>query len=164
MSLRVSGDRRTHRLQLIQLSGVLFAAFIAGSLFYLNRTFYHDDAYITLRYAQNLLDGRGVVWNEGEYVQGYTELSPPDDRVGLGAAGIDLVWATRIVGLASLAGMLLVLRAFVTRVSDTPALAFAGRGRLLVIAAHRVVDWWAGKHALRDVRRGWQSLRVGRHR
>ena len=31
-----------------------------------------DDAYISLRYAENFVAGKGLVWNEGEYVQGYT--------------------------------------------------------------------------------------------
>lgn len=31
-----------------------------------------DDAYISLRYAENLVEGHGLVYNEGEYVEGYT--------------------------------------------------------------------------------------------
>jgi hypothetical protein len=31
-----------------------------------------DDAYITLRYAENFVDGHGLVYNAGEYVEGYT--------------------------------------------------------------------------------------------
>lgn len=31
-----------------------------------------DDAYISFRYAANLLDGHGLVWNVGERVEGYT--------------------------------------------------------------------------------------------
>ena len=31
-----------------------------------------DDAYISYRYAQNLVDGHGLVFNIGEYVEGYT--------------------------------------------------------------------------------------------
>lgn len=34
-----------------------------------------DDAYISYRYAQNLVDGYGLVFNRGEYVEGYTNLS-----------------------------------------------------------------------------------------
>ena len=32
----------------------------------------HDDAMISMRYAQQLSLGRGLVWNEGERIQGYT--------------------------------------------------------------------------------------------
>ena len=31
-----------------------------------------DDAFISFRYARNLLEGRGLVFNPGEYVEGYT--------------------------------------------------------------------------------------------
>lgn len=33
-----------------------------------------DDAMISMRYAWNLAHGRGLVWNPGEYVEGYTNL------------------------------------------------------------------------------------------
>jgi hypothetical protein len=33
-----------------------------------------DDAMISMRYARNLADGLGLVWNEGERVEGYTNL------------------------------------------------------------------------------------------
>ena len=31
-----------------------------------------DDAFISYRYAQNLVEGHGLVWNPGEYVEGYS--------------------------------------------------------------------------------------------
>jgi len=31
-----------------------------------------DDAFISLRYARNLAEGNGLVWNPGEFVEGYT--------------------------------------------------------------------------------------------
>ena len=33
-----------------------------------------DDAYISMRYAWNLVQGNGLVWNAGEYVEGYSNL------------------------------------------------------------------------------------------
>ena len=33
-----------------------------------------DDGFISFRYAQNLAEGRGLVYNAGEYVEGYTNL------------------------------------------------------------------------------------------
>src|ERR1039458_2076861 len=33
-----------------------------------------DDAMISMRYAWNFSAGHGLVWNAGEYVQGYTNL------------------------------------------------------------------------------------------
>jgi len=31
-----------------------------------------DDAYISMRYAENFAEGKGIVYNEGEYTEGYT--------------------------------------------------------------------------------------------
>ena len=36
--------------------------------------FLTDDAFISFRYAQNLLDGHGLVFNPGELVEGYSNL------------------------------------------------------------------------------------------
>ena len=33
-----------------------------------------DDAFISFRYAHNVVDGHGLVFNSGEYVEGYTNL------------------------------------------------------------------------------------------
>ena len=33
-----------------------------------------DDSFISFRYAKNLVDGLGLVYNAGEYVEGYTNL------------------------------------------------------------------------------------------
>lgn len=53
-----------------QIAAILIGAAMGLSLF--NR-FIQDDAYISLRYARNLVDGHGLVWNPGgEHVEGYT--------------------------------------------------------------------------------------------
>lgn len=59
-------------------SALLSAAFIARSAFRVGSTVYFslfDDAMISMRYARNLADGSGLVWNPGEApVEGYTNL------------------------------------------------------------------------------------------
>ena len=60
-----------------------------------------DDAYITFRYAQNVAAGHGLVFNPGERVEGYSNLS----WVLLGAAairaGLDPVAVAKGVGLVA---------------------------------------------------------------
>lgn len=67
------------------LRWVIGAIFIAwGSMFIYQSSFIaidgkryfclFDDAMISMRYAWNLAHGNGLVWNAGEYVQGYTNL------------------------------------------------------------------------------------------
>ena len=48
---------------------LLFVA-IDGQLY----SIMNDDAMISMRYAWNLANGNGLVWNPGEYVQGYSNL------------------------------------------------------------------------------------------
>ncbi len=77
-----------------------------------------DDAYISFRYAHNLVEGRGLVFNPGERVEGYTnflwtiviapfvwlDLDPSPIAVGLGVLfGLGILWLVfRFAGVASL--------------------------------------------------------------
>ena len=55
------GDRAPSRRDYLQLS-VSVAWFLC------------DDAFISFRYARNLLEGHGLVFNPGEFVEGYWRL------------------------------------------------------------------------------------------
>lgn len=68
-------------------------------------TFLHDDAYITLRYAHNLLNGHGIVWNPGERVEGYTHPLWLLQVAGLGHAGLALPIAARVLSYLYLLGI-----------------------------------------------------------
>lgn len=46
--------------------------FILGCLLILRKAWVSEDAFITLRYVENFLDGLGPVFNAGERVEGYT--------------------------------------------------------------------------------------------
>jgi arabinofuranosyltransferase len=52
--------------------GYIFAAAIACSAVVLWFAWISEDAFITMTYVRNLLDGHGAVYNLGERVQGYT--------------------------------------------------------------------------------------------
>ncbi len=69
-----------------------------------------DDAFISLRYAQNLVEGHGLVFNPGERVEGYTNLSWTLLLAAALALGLPDLASAEALGLASyaaLAGMLL---------------------------------------------------------
>lgn len=63
---------------LINLLGVIIALASVFALLQLAASYQfqlgdvHDDAYISFRYAANLVHGQGLVYNPGEYVEGYT--------------------------------------------------------------------------------------------
>jgi arabinofuranosyltransferase len=77
----------------------------AFALAYFNR-FVQDDAFISFRYAQNLADGQGLVWNAGERIEGYTNFLWTILMTVPLAAGIDVVAFSYAVGLLSLVGTL----------------------------------------------------------
>ncbi|MEC9004925.1 MAG: hypothetical protein VX644_16245, partial [Planctomycetota bacterium] len=99
-------DPVTHHQQpsnpsrILLVTGLLLVALIAIYGHILHHAFFHDDAYITLRYSQNWLDGNGVNWNADERVEGYTSFLHLALVSFLGLFRIDPVIATRIVGLA----------------------------------------------------------------
>lgn len=70
--------------------------------------FIADDALISLRYAHRLIDGHGLTWTDGIRVEGYSNLLWTLGCAGLGALGMDLVLAARILGML---GSLAVLHA-----------------------------------------------------
>ena len=59
---------RHHRSSLLWLIGSLSAA----TTIYRSWHFLYDDAYISFRYARNLIEHGELVWNLGERVEGYT--------------------------------------------------------------------------------------------
>jgi len=103
---------------------------VHGLLFFPMRV---DDAFILLRYAENLAAGHGPVFNVGERVEGFT--SPA--MVGLEAAflrlGVEPLLAVKVLGL--LAGLVLLWAtlALARELSDSPwARVLAG----LLVALH----------------------------
>lgn len=68
-----------------------------------------DDAFISMRYAERLLDGQGLTWTDGERVEGYSNLLWVMLTALLGAFGFDLVTAVRLLGIACTTGTFAVL-------------------------------------------------------
>lgn len=63
-----------------------------------------DDAFISLRYARNLLQGNGLVWNVGERVEGFTNLLWTLMLAGgMGISGADGPQVALALSLAALA-------------------------------------------------------------
>lgn len=55
-------------LLIIVIFFVIYCLFLSWSFWFQNV----DDAYISFRYGKNLMNGNGLVYNPGEYVEGYT--------------------------------------------------------------------------------------------
>jgi len=61
--------------------------------------FYHDDAYIVLTYSRNLLEGNGLVWTDGQRVEGCTQFLWVILIAAVGWLNIDLVLASKLLGI-----------------------------------------------------------------
>jgi len=85
---------------------------VGGAFFY---AFTMDDAYITVRYAENLLRGEGLVFNPGERVEGYSSPLHVVVLAALGVFGVALVDLAKVLGLAAAAATALCVVALARR-------------------------------------------------
>jgi hypothetical protein len=108
----VSGELCGWRRRLLEFALLAVCVSIASVLLFTNVAFFHDDAYITLRYCRNFLAGNGVVWNPGEYVQGYSNFLHLMLISGLGRMGVDLPLGSRLVSAAAFAVLVCALYLF----------------------------------------------------
>lgn len=79
-----------------------------------------DDAYISLRYSQRLIEGHGLTWNDlPPAVEGYTNLLWVLICAGLGALGMNLETAAHLLGMVTTVAGIVAVAAQIYR--DYPA-------------------------------------------
>ncbi len=105
--------------------------------------FVSDDALISLRYADRLIHGDGLTWNDGERVEGYSNLLWILLSALLGAVGFDLILATRILGFACTLAIVAALFLRYRPVSLAGSLPFLAAGLALALAGPSAV-WTIG--------------------
>ncbi|GAB4137992.1 MAG: hypothetical protein Fur0037_03450 [Planctomycetota bacterium] len=102
-----------------------------------------DDAFISMRYAQRLAEGHGLTWNDGERVEGYSNLLwTLATALGM-RLGLEGLLTVRLLGGICAGGALFVL-AFGTRprcLADGPACFGA---TLMVAACPPLAVWTTG--------------------
>lgn len=64
--------------------------------------FLADDALISLRYAQRLLEGKGLTWTDGVRVEGYSNLLWVLCCSFMGFLGMDLIESARVLGFVGM--------------------------------------------------------------
>ncbi len=105
--------------------------------------FVMDDAYISFRYADNLVAGLGAVWNEGEYVEGYSNLLWVLLVAGGMALGIHAELTALGLSIAAGGALLVGTAAFTARFSglrlSNPGVWVAP----LLMASTRLFGMWA---------------------
>lgn len=109
--------------------------------------FFADDALISLRYAERFIEGKGLTWNDGERVEGYSNLLWILLVSGLGKLGMDLVLAARVLGCLATGAVLAAVAASCPPRRDRPlgrAILPAATSTLAVALAGPVAVWAIG--------------------
>ncbi|MFO0681534.1 MAG: hypothetical protein U0234_05770 [Sandaracinus sp.] len=96
-----SGRRETLVAALLVVLAVVYFVLRARSFL----PFVSDDTLIALRYADRLVDGRGLTWDDAQRVEGYSDLLWVLLCAALHAVGIPLVFAGRAVNAVSTAAL-----------------------------------------------------------
>lgn len=98
-----------------------------------------DDAYISFRYAENLVRGHGLVFNPGQRVEGYTDFLWTLVAAAAIACKADPGQVTVIINLASFAGLILLVERLGTRLKSSPTLI--GIATLFVTANYTLASF-----------------------
>lgn len=105
--------------------------------------FFSDDAFISLRYSERLLAGAGLTWTDGERVEGYSNLLWVLLCSLLGALGLDLVTAARLLGGAATAVALWAI-AVASGPHDVRSALRAAGAPLLAASTQVAMGWTLG--------------------
>ena len=111
--------------------------------FYRQRWFFHDDAFISLRYVDHLVKSGELTWNFGERVEGYTNFLQILATAVLVKVGLGAVVAVRSINALAAGGLLLSTIGAARRLAPSDPLAVAV-GAFLVMSSAPVVLWVLG--------------------
>lgn len=98
-----------------------------------------DDVFITLRYIGHWFGGEGIVYNAGEYVEGYTHFLWLLLLAAAGKLGMDMMQASMLLGWVSFAGLLFLSAWRAWRLH-----LFVPLGALYLCFHHEMAVWATG--------------------
>jgi hypothetical protein len=127
----------------LELVAVALAA-VACVLHALHYNFVADDAFIAARYARNLAEGNGLVFQPGEAVEGFTSPLWVLWLGLLGAIGADYVTTMRLMSLGSAIGAVVLAYLLARRALPASRRAMSVYAPALVAAAAPVACWALG--------------------
>ncbi len=121
-----SSFRKSDNLIVAAAAGILALLGLPVLSVFNTSAFPIDDAFISFRYARNLIDGLGLVFNQGERVEAYSNFLWVLLVSGLGyLTGVSQIVAARLLGWASLTGLCVLLFVQIRRATRTLFLPFA---------------------------------------
>jgi len=101
-----------------------------------------DDAFISFRYARQLLDGNGLVFNPGERVEGYTNLLWVLEVALLGAVGVPMPLASILLSALCTLGCVWIVIELMRSTPFPSMRGLAVASALLMLALNRNVAVW----------------------
>ncbi|MBN1656706.1 MAG: hypothetical protein JXA30_23235 [Deltaproteobacteria bacterium] len=107
---------------------VLFVAVASGIIWGIKLSWISDDAFISYRYAANLAEAKGLVFNPGERVEGYTNFLWTMLSAMFIALGIDPGQGSIVVGLCCFASLIALVWRLARALSprgEAPAVSIA---------------------------------------
>lgn len=123
-----------------------FIIFAAIAIFIFNCTnlfFTQDDAYISFRYAANFLAGKGLVYNAGEHVEGYTNfLWVMILAFFKGVFGLDFIFISRLFGILSGSAIFILLALLLNHPSRTVSPILLS-SIFIVLLSNLSLPYWA---------------------
>jgi len=120
MDTPVDDARRTGAWPWIRW-GMACLPFLAILVYQIATTaFLCDDAFISFRYARNLVAGHGLVFNRGEYVEGYVHLLWTLEVAGLWCLGLRPEISAHLLSITLTAGTLALVVASALRLDGQP--------------------------------------------
>jgi hypothetical protein len=103
-----------------------------------------DDAFVSLRYAENLVLGHGLVYNPGEYVEGYTNLLWTLVLAAALALGAPAVGSSQALGIAAYLALALLLFAESRRRTREEGASFLPLAAGAVLVSPDLHQWASG--------------------
>ncbi len=100
-----------------------------------------DDAFISYRYALNLATGHGLVFNQGEYVEGFTNLLWTLLIAGLLAVGVHAPAAAQVMSVLCAALSLVLLHIYVRRFLPRRFAWLAALAPVVMMASNSFACW-----------------------
>ena len=156
---------------------LLLVASLVGFFFHCRAyDFTQDDAYISFTYARNLAMGKGLVFNDGEQVEGYTNFLWTLGMTIPHLLGIDVVAVAKTLGSVAAVALFAVVHLLSIRLHPTTPPFLHALAPLLLAANGGLAFWtWSGMETLpfvllitlgayqysRELTTGESNLRVG---
>lgn len=100
-----------------------------------------DDAFISFRYARNLVEGTGLVYNPGEYVEGITNLLWTLLVAGGIVSGFDAVAASQTLEIVMGIALLVATVSYARTILRERSIALAALAAVVVCAAPSFAYW-----------------------